>query len=169
MHTASPAIYMSVYETSMPRQHTLATARWHTILHTIILLITLTRASEEVRSKRSLPQLTPDAAQTGVWINKGQVYPRCSSLHFQQLQCSNFSLTQPPVPKGRLWNPDCAFLMRRLVCTLYKINCPFIGDSSFQVSRFLSNSHDSCQKRYLRQHCFAHLVIWRQRRWRWWW
>lgn len=87
-----------------------------------------------VTSSAEISQIIREAAQTGAWLNKGLVYPRCSEPHFQRLHCSNFSLTQSPVAKDKLWQPDCDYLMRRIVCTLYTLACPSSGDSSFQVS-----------------------------------
>lgn len=78
--------------------------------------------------------LTLEAIKTGVWMNRGQAWPRCGALHYQKLQCSNFSLTQAPVDKKSLWQPDCDFLMRRLLCAVYQTNCPIDGQPSFQVT-----------------------------------
>lgn len=69
----------------------------------------------------------------GVWINKGITYSRCASTQFERRTCANFSLIQCPVTRNQILGPDCAFLLHRIACALYKINCPLYPDSSFQV------------------------------------
>ncbi|BHF64963.1 hypothetical protein SprV_0200797200 [Sparganum proliferum] len=85
-------------------------------------------------SKRAVvPPLNHQAIGSGVWFNKERTYPQCSALTYQEMDCTNFSLSQPPVDKSHFWRPDCGLLMQRLMCALYKINCPTIGQRSFQM------------------------------------
>ncbi|VDM17055.1 unnamed protein product [Hydatigera taeniaeformis] len=100
----------------------------------ILLILILQRHAIASRSEQSLTEQS--VQHKGVWINKGLMYSLCVSLQFDRRHCANFSLVQRPVAKNRLLRPDCAFLMNRLKCSLYKLNCPSHPDFSFQVSSY---------------------------------
>ncbi|VDK36168.1 unnamed protein product [Taenia asiatica] len=97
----------------------------------VLLLLMLQRHAMTSRSEQSLAGHS--IQRNGVWINKGLMYSLCLSLQFERQLCANFSLVQRPVAKNRVLRPDCAFLMNRLKCSLYKLNCPSHPDSSFQM------------------------------------
>uniref|UniRef100_A0A5K3EX33 FZ domain-containing protein n=1 Tax=Mesocestoides corti TaxID=53468 RepID=A0A5K3EX33_MESCO len=97
----------------------------------VLLLLCLRKHYATADNEKT--QLEQSSLSTGVWINRGQVYPRCSALHFEKLRCANFSLSQRPVTRSRVLRPDCAFLMHRLICSLHKLNCPSLPNASFQM------------------------------------
>ncbi|CDS42664.1 conserved hypothetical protein [Echinococcus multilocularis] len=97
----------------------------------VLLLLIPQRHAVTSRSEHSFVEHS--IQRNGVWINKGLMHSLCLSLQFERRRCANFSLIQRPVPKSRVLRPDCAFLMNRLLCSLYKLNCPSHPDSSFQM------------------------------------
>uniref|UniRef100_A0A0X3NWY8 FZ domain-containing protein n=1 Tax=Schistocephalus solidus TaxID=70667 RepID=A0A0X3NWY8_SCHSO len=103
------------------------------LLITICGLLARSDENRTVSKRAAVALLNHQAIGSGVWFNKGRMYPQCSALAYQEMDCVNFSLSQPPVAKSHLWQPDCDFLMKRLLCALYKINCPTIGQRSFQM------------------------------------
>lgn len=98
----------------------------------VLLLLIPQRHAVTSRGEQSFVEHS--IQRNGVWINKGLMHSLCLSLQFERRRCANFSLIQRPVPKSRVLRPDCAFLMNRLRCSLYKLNCPSHPDSSFQHS-----------------------------------
>lgn len=103
-----------------------------------ILFLILAHSWKIVLAESEKSQIEQSTQRYGVWINKGLEYSRCFSSAIERQRCANFSLIQRPMNKNRVLRPDCAFLMHRLACSLYKLNCPTQTDSSFQVCPFVA-------------------------------